>query len=393
MKSTSAATVALAALHARDPRSLEKAFDHLTPSSLERIDAWIKGEATDFDESDCFRVVAKGVIRRKVFKCLRKYSDVSSPETVETALKFHTLPSSLQQELAHKYGGEAPMTWFEAMNHLKSIATDNSRLWQLLLDHPMTSYVPMQCANCGHVVPDDSARSEFSDADVGISEEEPDGSELKIRGGWYRGVPRPPNIIRLDCPKCHSATRWYRSGHPQVILTPEKWGRLCGEQEELRLSLANYLEIPIRSILPLDWDHIWSEIGVSKENDGTVHWDALDPNESNFCCRLDEGIGSWSGVWAVHPDPAFCQDVTCEYLSCRDNSTMRGRADTDHESSLRKYKETVDKSRSDRNGDLTQASTIYGYALQRAGLESNELVTKELQEAARDFGSRGWWEV
>lgn len=34
------------------------------------------------------------------------------------------------------------------------------------------------------------------------------------------------------CPECQYTSRWFRSSHPEITLNPQRWGRLCGEQED-----------------------------------------------------------------------------------------------------------------------------------------------------------------
>jgi hypothetical protein len=353
---------------------------------------------------DCHRVIAQAVVRRIAHKFLNKYASISPPDQVENALKHHTLPEDLQLELLERYGGGKPRTWYDALQQLKQKSASSSdddpssELWRLILDHPMTSYVPVQCQSCGHVVPDDSSPSKLSDADVGLSEEEPTSQELELRGGWFRG-PRLPKIFRLECPNCHAVSRWYRSGHPQVILNPHRWGRLCGEQEDLRLNLANYLQTPVRMCLPLDWDHVWSEflVGGRGDNDNNHNhnhnqWEVSDGSARNFAVRLNEGIGAWTGVWAIHPDPELCGDVTNEYLSCQQQG---GRSENTHATNMGQYREVVEAARTDPTADATQAKTLNGFVLQRAKhyFTNDDIVTTELRRAAKEYGKREWWQV
>ena len=213
---------------------------------------------------DCDVVIAKAIIRRIVHLSLAKYKNIHTTTEVETALKYHILPKQLQIQLAMKYGNEngggddevankdrLPSTWFDALLQLKQLVSSSSSavgrndnddkeddrsttpraatsLWRLILDHPMTEYVPVQCQSCGHVIPDET-KSELTDSDVGLTEEEPpirptatdadsrkDEKEeeevkynvekeeeiLELRGGWFRG-PRRPVIFVINCPKCH----------------------------------------------------------------------------------------------------------------------------------------------------------------------------------------------
>ena len=364
--------------------------------------------------------MAKAVIRRKVFKVVDKYHDVSSPERVEEALKCHTLPESLQQELASKYGGDPPVTWFDALTQLEGYCEsgghnyngakvdrnkrnnfDKETLWELILDHPITAYVPVQCQACGeHIVPDDNPCSLPSDdAKVGLKEGEPTPEEAPlVRTGWFRGPRLVPSVFVVDCPKCGATSRWFRSRDPKIILNPRRWGRLCGEQEDLRLDLARYLGfISIRTIVPLDWDHIWSEYRAIDE-DGMDHCDGfhhasgtwkLRDDDSNFVARLDEGIGSWTGLLAVSPDPEFCSDVTNFYLSCQNKG---GRANNQYMSDMKRYRQKITETRKDDSGSLTQAGTVYGYAIQRAGLTSSE-ITSIMKTAVKEYGTRTWYQV
>ena len=407
MKTTSpaGAVAALAALYSQDPRGIERCFEHLTPPALKELDKNLLARCLESIENNtnssedelevaataaCHRVVAQAVIRRKVHQCLQKYSTVSSPQTVEEALKYYTLPEPLQMELKDKYGNDEdppPNTWFDALQQLQHGNNDVIELWKLILDHPMTAYVPVQCQTCGYTIPDEYP-PKASDKDVGLSEEDPRGDELEIRSGWFRGPRRRAKVFVLDCPDCHSVSRWYRSGHPKIILNPKRWGRLCGEQEDLRLDLANYLNVSVRTCLPLDWDHVWGEFSANI-SDGDS-WQVHDESCRNFAARLDEGIGAWTGVWTIHPNPKLCCDVTEEYLSCQQQG---GRAEDSHASNMNKYREIVGKTRNDHTATSTQAKTLYGYVVQRANFPSSEEITSELQQAAKDYGMRRWWQL
>ena len=352
--------------------------------------------ASMMNEDDCHRVVAKAVIRRIVHTTLKKYATIVPKDQVEKALKHHFLPEDLQVELLERYGGVGddegrPYTWYKALQQLKQKGSINedpsSALWRLILDHPMTAYVPVQCQSCGYVIPDDTGPNKLSDAKVGLSEEEPTGEELELRAGWFRG-PRKAKTFIIDCPECNAVSRWYRSGHPQVILNPNRWGRLCGEQEDLRLNLANYLDTPVRICLPLDWDHIWSEFSVN-DNSNSTHWEVHDGSARNFAVRLDEGIGTWTGILAIHPDPELCGDVTNEYLTCQQQG---GRIENCHAKSMARYRETVAKAQRDPTGDITQAKTLNGFALRR-GLKNSGDVATEMRRAAKEYGRREWWQI
>ena len=395
--SGSAAASALAAMYLKDKVLVEDSFNHLTAGALQTLDDKLYQEyncrhiTDDGSRDDCHLILAKACIRRIAHRCLDKYARLqSSKEVVEDALQFYTLPMELQEQLASKYGTPPPTTWYESLDQLKSLSTtedayDQGKLWRLILDHPMTSYVPVQCQSCGHVVPDQYPTQQ-TDAEVGLREIAPTGDELELRAGWFRG-PRKAVVFELTCKGCNAVSKWYRSGHPQILLNPNKWGRLCGDQEDLRLTLAKYLNIPVRLAVPLDWDHVWSEYSSGSS---TSTWQVQDDSARNFCCRLDEGIGSWTRVWAIHSNPEWCKDVTRDYLTIQQNG---GRADNNVDyNRMKRYETIIKDARMDKSGNLTQAKTVNGYVLLRANL-SHGSITEELQRAVRDFGTKKWWEL
>ena len=149
--------------------------------------------------------------------------------------------------------------------------------------------------------------------------------------------------------------------------------------------------------MPLDWDHIWSEFraigGVRGDNgdaefDGSGGWSLRD-DDRNFAARLDEGIGSWTGVLAVSPEPELCNDATNSYLTCQYKG---GRADNRFMPEMTRYRQRITETRGDDSGSLTQAGTVNGYAIQRAGLTSSE-ITSEMRRAAKEYGTRAWYQV
>lgn len=407
MRMTSpAAASALVALYANDRVLMERSFDHLTGDTLLTLDKQllmeynklnISGVQYQEKEDSCNLILAQAYIRRKVHRCLDKYTKLqSSKQVVEDALKYHTLPLHLQEKLAAKYGNNSqqPITnWYEALEQLKVLAAtkngelNKGELWKLILQHPMTEYVPVQCQECGHIVPDEYPNMQQSDAEIGLKEISPSGTkELELRGGWFRG-PRKAVLFEFTCCECNHVSLWYRSGHPQVILNPNKWGRLCGEQEDLRLTLADYLDISVRLVVPLDWDHVWTEYQSSEKSNC---WRVEDGSARNFMCRLDEGIGSWTCVWSIHPNPKLCQDVTKDYLECQSSG---GRADDGlDKNTIERYKEMIHTARMDASGGLTQAKTVNGYLLARAKFD-DDMITKVLQQAARDYGTQEWWQL
>jgi hypothetical protein len=405
MPSPPAAATAMASLYARDKLLVERSFAHFTQESLALIDSQLLQQNQALctedvnnlhQQQECHEALAQACIRRIAYRCLDKYARLlSTADTVEDALKFYTLPNELQQRIATKYPIEntpPPTSWYEALNQLKELATtdgilDQGKLWCMILDHPMTSYVHMQCQICGHKVVDQYPLQQ-TDEEVGLKELQPTGDELELRAGWFRG-PRKGVVFEFTCLECQHVSHWYRSGHPKVILNPNKWGRLCGDQEDLRLTLADYLKIPVRLVVPLDWDHVWSEYQSSSSN---TSWEVQDGSARNFARRLDEGIGSWTRVWAISSNAEWCQDVTREYLMYR---RVGGRADhrNNHDSNeMSRYKETVRKAQNDSTGQLTQAKTCYGYMLARANF-TDDVITKELQRAATEYGDKEWWQL
>jgi hypothetical protein len=155
--------------------------------------------------------LARACIRYRAHKCIDKYAATSrySREEVEDALKFHELPPGVREGLASSSarvgedvdddvgggGGGAPppppANWHEELERLKR-STSSGRdggggvggLWRLVCDHPMTSYVPVQCMSCGLVVPDQYP-PDRTDAEVGLEEVPPLGDELELRSGWF----------------------------------------------------------------------------------------------------------------------------------------------------------------------------------------------------------------
>lgn len=416
-------------------------------------------------------IIAKALIRRLVYKCLDKYSTISSPSEVEEALKYHILPKDLQDELVVKYGASSTLcnsidgqhqsppphphplhTWFDAIQQLREYCRrcmvnsnneDNSsrsgnnndessfqsKLWECILDHPITAYVPVQCQSCGYIIPDEYSSSSTSsslDASIGLTEENPLPDEKPfVRTGWFRGPRLKPKVFIVNCPSCNHVSRWYRSRHPKIILNPNKWGRLCGEQEDLKLDLANYLGIVrTRTILPLDWDHIWSEYtainndnnSIDNNNDDDNDADDCDggdlslsssliwnlrrnDDERNFIVRLDEGIGSFTRIFAISPHPSDCGDVTDSYLQCQSeeekeessSSGNRGHGHVDNHfftndngKKMDRYREQILTARNDHTGSTTQSNTVIGYTIQRANLTTTE-ITNEIQNAVKDY--------
>lgn len=242
-------------------------------------------------------------------------------------------------------------------------------LWQRVERHPIAEYVHVQCQSCGHLIPDSFPAEE----DPNLSEEEPQPEERPfVRAGWFRG-PRGAVVFVFRCPDCGAVSRWFRATHPEVTLNPNRWGRLCGEREDLKAWLAQYLGVRLRVCLPLDWDHVWTEVF-----DGDS-WRPLDPNCVDFARRLNEGIGSWTHVLAIGTPGsgdmvAATEEVTEKYLRMAKAS----------EDEVTAWRRQIHSAREDPTGQDTQSRTSHGHTLLCAGLEDHE-ITAELRAAQRAF--------
>lgn len=398
------AALALTAIGGRDPVFLENAFRKLDAAALARLDDALCSQANPSvhkcsEGLDChenYRVVGRALLRRFVHRALdKRCRALAASKTIEDSLRFHKLPGFPSKRISNEYGEQCegdgpPSTWYEALQYAqRTSGSSKGKLWRYVLDHPMTEYVPVQCPHCGRTIPDDTNDGR-KDEDFGLEEVVPTAEEKPyVQSGWFRG-PRGPVVFSICCVDCGKMSRWFRSIDPGVILNPNGWGRLCGEQEDLRLCLADYLGVTLRTIIPLDWDHIWSEY---QESDGG-EWNVQDGSARNFACRLDEGIGAWTAVLAVGDVPESCGDVTQEYLRGRNSLTGDGRLDSEHtaETTLTRYRGMVQSTRRDGTGTTTQSKTLNGYILWRAGL-TPDLITLEMQRAARDHGIRAWWQL
>ncbi|CAK0876963.1 unnamed protein product [Prorocentrum cordatum] len=237
-------------------------------------------------------------------------------------------------------------------------------------------------ATPGEVVPDQHPAPE----DPNLTEEPPTDEERPfVRSGWFRG-PRGPVAFVYRCPDCGASSRWFRASHPEVTLRPARWGRLCGEQEDLKKWLASYLGVRLRVCLPLDWDHVWTEVW-----DGSA-WVPLDPDCVNFARRLNEGIGSWTGVVAVGtpasgPGPAAAQEASQDV----GEAYLLRAGGSDEE--VAAWRGQVAAARADPSGAATQAKTLCGWLLQAVGWGPDR-VTAELRAAQAGYdGGQEWWEL
>lgn len=317
--------------------------------------------------------LARLILRKKVWAVRQKWHLLGSytVEQTEAALAKFELPPKIAA--ASGLEERAGWTWLDAVRRLQETCANESplELWRRVEQHPMVQYVPFQCQACGHQLPDAYPAPE----DANLSEEQPMAAEEPyVRAGWFRG-PRDAVVFVYRCPACGSKSRWFRSSHPEVTLNPNRWGRLCGEQEDLKAWLAHYLGVRLRACLPLDWDHVWTEAWDGAE------WQPLDPNCINFARRLNEGIGSWTGVLAIGtpgsgPDGGqqASEDATQAYL-------VRAQGSDDETAA---WLSQIQAARDDITGKLTQSKTLCGHALQMAALEPKE-ITAELRAAQRAF--------
>lgn len=415
-------------------------FTHLTRENYELLDEHLARNSctNDKEKARCRRanVIGAALLRRIVCLHLDKHSarGPADETTLNQVLSTHVLPEELAKTLVEHSKMPPPHTWLEHLNHLRDeAASDLPRLWSLVELSPWLSYVPVQCFACGRIVPDVTTPDE-SDEAIGISEVEPTEAEsLLVRGGYFRG-PRKPVTFQINCIGCGATSRWFRSSRPEVILNPRRWGRLCGEQEDLRAWFAEALGVKQRTIVPLDWDHVWSEVAfpanvqctdstsaeissvlnetsLSGTSSRGVKWSPpTDDAARNFVVRLDEGIGSWTHVLAVGPEPSACACVTEQYLSCVTTDVMEnaesdhrscqhGRADSQYANRMERYRTRVLNARRDDSGKLCQAGTINGYVLHAAGFTDAHISTVMGRAAAQHAfarprgGSIAWWVV
>jgi hypothetical protein len=414
-------------------------FAHLDRTSLDTIHAHLA--APEEDAAARQRrdgVIGAALLRRIVCIHLDKRAarGPTDASTVDRVLSLHTLPAPVAAAAAAAAASAAasaaapvpdappPRTWLDLLTQLHAASpSDLPRLWSLVEAAPWLSYVPVQCVVCGKPVPDVTAPAE-PDAAVGLREVEPTAAERPfLRAGYFRG-PRGPVAFELSCPGCGVTSRWFRSSHPSVTLNPNRWGRLCGEQEDLRAWLAEALGVGLRTVVPLDWDHVWSEkafpptegagfppsgeegelpptgaemtfLPLSAES-AAPHW--LSPtgtNARNFAARLDEGIGAWTRVLAVSCDPHSCGCVTEAYLRSAGDG---GLVDAAHAARLREYRRMVLEARADSTGRSCQAGTLNGYVLASAGF-SDDQVTAVMARAAAQHAAApsgepfSWWQI
>ncbi|CAJ1401182.1 unnamed protein product [Effrenium voratum] len=296
------------------------------------------------------RRTARQMLREKVWAVRRKWQLLGSysPEKTEEVLASFELPKDLAERCGLSEGG----TWLDAVKALPK--SDPFELWQKVERHPIVEYVHVQCQTCGHRVPDTFPAEE----DPNLSEEPPTEEEKPfVRGGWFRG-PKGPVTFVYRCP-CGASSRWFRATHPEITLNPNRWGRLCGEQEDLKAWLAKYLGVRLRVCLPLDWDHVWTEVFDGEE------WQPVDPNCRNFARRLNENIGSWTRVLALGTPGSgdvvqATEEVTEAYLRHAQGSDEEVAA----------WRRQIWAAREDGGGSSTQSRTRNGHLLRLAELEA-----------------------
>eukprot|EP00434_Breviolum_minutum_P014610 symbB.v1.2.012880.t1/scaffold876.1/size155678/5 len=284
---------------------------------------------------------AEEMLRKKVCSVRKKWEllgSYSREQTEEVLAKFQ-----LPKDLAARCHVQEGATWLDAMQKLGAPdeGSDPVAFWRKVEEHPIAEYVHVQCQSCGRRVPDAFPASE----EPGLTEEEPSEEEKTlVRSGWFRG-PRGPVVFVYRCPECQYTSRWFRSSHPEITLNPQRWGRLCGEQEDLKVWLAKYFGIQLRVCVPLDWDHVWTEIF-----DG-CQWIPLDRNCLHFARRLNENIGAWTHVLAIGQSATTTEEVTEAYLRHADGT----------EEEVAGWREQISRARADATGQLTQSKTHNGY--------------------------------
>ena len=169
----------------------------------------------------------------------------------------------------------------------------------------------------------------------------------------------------------------------------------------MKASLASYTGIPLRRVVPLDWDHIWSEYKVTTTNDTSEEnarplWGVVDDSARNFAVRLEEGIGAWTRVLVISEKPEWSGDATDAYLRCSNtigSSSDNGRVDPRHESNLKQYRSIIEESRMDPTGKSTQRKTVNGFVLEKAGMKAQD-ATAVIQKAVVDFHAGvKWWTI
>ena len=88
--------------------------------------------------------------------------------------------------------------------------------------------------------------------------------------------------------------------------------------------------------------------------------------EANFAARLDEGIGCWSQVLAISPNPEDCCDLTDVYLRCRKDG---GRASNRHAANMDRWRSLAGRTTPSTTTAIANASTDMPSALERLYLE------------------------
>jgi len=326
-------------------------------------------------------LIARLLLRSNVWAVRRKATFLSSysAEKTEEVLGSFKLPPDLAERCG--LSRDAEQTWLDAVKEIQRQNRESSplQLWSAIEKHPIVEYVHVQCQACGRQVPDSFPDPE----DANLKEETPNDDETPfVRSGWFRG-PRGPVVFVYTCPSCGVVSRWYRSLHPEITLNPVRWGRLCGEQEDLKVWLAKYVGVHLRVCCPMDWDHVWTEVW---DGEG---WQPLDPNCVNFARRLREGIGSWTRVLAIGTpvsgnSPADASEDATEAYILRANGS-----DTD----VAEWRLQIEKARNDSTGASTQSRTLCGYIIEQAGFDISK-VTAELRLAQTDFDcGNDWWEL
>ena len=215
---SAAGAAALSARHTRDATSLDTAFQHLTAARLASLEAELAVPA-----SEAAPLLATAVLRRITHRVLDKRASFGD---VGAALAQHG--------------------WSGAIQAMRvSAAGSHEALWQQVMEHEMTAYVPVQCQACGQRVPDETTPGS-TDAEVGLSEAIPTAvEEPLVRAGWYRPPRRAPAR-----PPCRAPARLSAVYCPPRVYDKAPWRARLPGAHAVRASVCPALRMPCARQVP-----------------------------------------------------------------------------------------------------------------------------------------------